>query len=97
MTLFGATPRSIMANLATRGDLALALGVMAIIVVLILPLPLFLLDFSLAISITFSVLVLMTALLHPEAAGIQRFSDSAPDRHHAAAGAEPRIDTSDPG
>ncbi|MBX3492293.1 MAG: flagellar biosynthesis protein FlhA [Parvibaculum sp.] len=62
MTLFGATPRSIMANLATRGDLALALGVMAIIVVLILPLPAFLLDFSLAISITFSVLVLMTAL-----------------------------------
>ncbi|PKQ06695.1 MAG: hypothetical protein CVT72_05710, partial [Alphaproteobacteria bacterium HGW-Alphaproteobacteria-11] len=55
MTLFGATPRSIMANLATRGDLALALGVMAIIVVLILPLPAFLLDFSLAISITFSV------------------------------------------
>ncbi|MEQ8281343.1 MAG: flagellar biosynthesis protein FlhA [Parvibaculum sp.] len=62
MTLFGATPRSIMANLATRGDLALAFGVMAIIVVLILPLPAFLLDFSLAISITFSVLVLMTAL-----------------------------------
>ncbi|WP_293339957.1 flagellar biosynthesis protein FlhA [Parvibaculum sp.] len=56
------TPGSLMAGLAKRGDLALALGVMAIIVVLILPLPAFLLDFSLAISITFSVLVLMTAL-----------------------------------
>ncbi|MGB5948067.1 MAG: flagellar biosynthesis protein FlhA [Parvibaculum sp.] len=49
-------------NLAKRGDLALAVGVMTIIVVLILPMPAFLLDFSLAISITFSVLVLMTAL-----------------------------------
>ena len=58
----GMTPRSLMADLAKRGDLALAFGVMAIIVVLILPLPAFLLDFSLAISITFSVLVLMTAL-----------------------------------
>ncbi len=58
----GMTPGSLMADLAKRGDLALALGVMAIIVVLILPLPAFLLDFSLAISITFSVLVLMTAL-----------------------------------
>ena len=58
----GMTPGSLMAGLAKRGDLALALGVMAIIVVLILPLPAFLLDFSLAISITFSVLVLMTAL-----------------------------------
>lgn len=60
--LSGMTPGSLMADLAKRGDLALALGVMAIIVVLILPLPAFLLDFSLAISITFSVLVLMTAL-----------------------------------
>lgn len=58
----GMTPRGLMADLAKRGDLALAFGVMAIIVVLILPLPAFLLDFSLAISITFSVLVLMTAL-----------------------------------
>ncbi|MDZ4380165.1 MAG: flagellar biosynthesis protein FlhA [Parvibaculum sp.] len=56
------TPGSLLANLAKRGDLALAFGVMTIIVVLILPLPAFLLDFSLAISITFSVLVLMTAL-----------------------------------
>jgi len=60
--LSGMTPGSLMADVAKRGDLALALGVMAIIVVLILPLPAFLLDFSLAISITFSVLVLMTAL-----------------------------------
>tara|TARA_R110000824_G_scaffold401491_1_gene612488 strand:+ start:98775 stop:100913 length:2139 start_codon:yes stop_codon:yes gene_type:complete len=62
MNLFGITPGAVLADLAKRGDLALAFGVMAIIVVLILPLPAFLLDFSLAISITFSVLVLMTAL-----------------------------------
>jgi flagellar biosynthesis protein FlhA len=60
--LAGITPGSVMADVAKRGDLALALGVMTIIVVLILPLPAFLLDFSLAISITFAVLVLMTAL-----------------------------------
>jgi len=59
---FGMSASSIRSDLAKRGDLALALGIMAIIVVLILPLPAFLLDFSLAISITFSVLVLMTAL-----------------------------------
>ncbi|MDP1628805.1 flagellar biosynthesis protein FlhA [Parvibaculum sp.] len=60
--LAGITPGSLLADIAKRGDLALAFGVIAIIVVLILPLPAFLLDFSLAISITFSVLVLMTAL-----------------------------------
>ncbi|KAB7740863.1 flagellar biosynthesis protein FlhA [Parvibaculum sedimenti] len=58
----GLTPGGVLGNLAKRGDLALAAGVMTIIVVLILPMPAFLLDFSLAISITFSVLVLMTAL-----------------------------------
>ena len=58
----GLTPAGVLGNLAKRGDLALAAGVMTIIVVLILPMPAFLLDFSLAISITFSVLVLMTAL-----------------------------------
>src|SRR5690242_11685698 len=49
-------------DLAKRGDIALAVGIMAILVVLILPLPAILLDFSLAISITLSVLILMTAL-----------------------------------
>src|SRR5690349_22205607 len=49
-------------DLAKRGDIALAVGVMAILVVLILPLPAILLDFALAISITLSVLILMTAL-----------------------------------
>ena len=49
-------------QLARRGDIALALGVVAILVVLILPMPGWLLDFSLAISITFSVMVLMTCL-----------------------------------
>src|SRR4051812_5965784 len=51
-----------LADLAKRGDLALALGVLTILMVLILPLPAILLDFSLAISIILSVLILMTAL-----------------------------------
>src|SRR5947208_15625575 len=49
-------------DLAKRGDLALAIGVLTILMVLILPLPATLLDFSLAISVTFSVLILMVAL-----------------------------------
>src|SRR5437764_1389923 len=49
-------------DLAKRGDLALAVGVLTILMVLILPLPAILLDFSLAISIILSVLILMTAL-----------------------------------
>jgi flagellar biosynthesis protein FlhA len=49
-------------ELARRGDIALALGVMTILVVLIMPLPAFMLDIFLAVSIIFSVLILMTAL-----------------------------------
>ena len=49
-------------DLAKRGDLALAVGVLTILMVLILPLPPILLDFALAISIILSVLILMTAL-----------------------------------
>ena len=49
-------------DLAKRGDLALAVGVLTILMVLILPLPPVLLDFALAISIILSVLILMTAL-----------------------------------
>src|SRR3982751_5997641 len=49
-------------DLAKRGDLALALGVLTIRMVLILPLPAVLLDFSLAVSIVLSVLILMTSL-----------------------------------
>src|SRR5436305_1314049 len=49
-------------DIAKRGDLALAVGVLTILMVLILPLPAILLDFSLAISIILSVLILMTAL-----------------------------------
>jgi flagellar biosynthesis protein FlhA len=49
-------------DLAKRGDLALAVGVLTILMVLILPLPAILLDFALAISIILSVLILMTAL-----------------------------------
>src|SRR4051794_35219621 len=49
-------------DLAKRGDLALAIGVLTILMVLILPLPALLLDFALVISIILSVLILMTAL-----------------------------------
>src|SRR5438045_4312034 len=49
-------------DLAKRGDLALAIGVLTILMVLILPLPALLLDFALAFSIILSVLILMTAL-----------------------------------
>src|SRR3954452_24825111 len=49
-------------DLAKRGDLALALGVLTILMVLILPLPAVLLDMALAISITLSILILMTSL-----------------------------------
>src|SRR5947209_14133852 len=49
-------------DLAKRGDLALAIGVLTILMVLILPLPAILLDFALAISIILSVLILMTSL-----------------------------------
>jgi flagellar biosynthesis protein FlhA len=51
-----------LSDLAKRGDLALAIGVLTILMVLILPLPAILLDFSLAISIILSVLILMTSL-----------------------------------
>jgi flagellar biosynthesis protein FlhA len=49
-------------DLAKRGDIALAIGIMTILVVLILPLPSLLLDVFLAFSIILSVLILMTAL-----------------------------------
>ncbi|HWV42698.1 flagellar biosynthesis protein FlhA [Pseudorhodoplanes sp.] len=50
------------AQIARRGDLMLATGVLTILVVLILPLPPVILDVFLAVSITMSVLILMTAL-----------------------------------
>src|ERR1700741_2545415 len=49
-------------DLARRGDIALAIGIMTILVVLILPLPSVMLDLFLAFSIILSVLILMTAL-----------------------------------
>jgi len=52
----------VLAEIAKRGDIALALGLMGILVVLILPMPKWLLDASLALSFTFSVLILMTVL-----------------------------------
>ena len=53
---------NLLAALAKRSDIALALGLVCILVVLILPMPKWLLDFSLAISITFSVLILMIVM-----------------------------------
>jgi len=58
----GLTAGGMVGQIAKRGDLALAFGILAIIVVLILPLPALLLDFALALSITFSILILMTSL-----------------------------------
>src|SRR3954463_10771095 len=49
-------------DLAKRGDLALALGILTILVVLILPLPAVMLDLFLAFSIILSILILMTSL-----------------------------------
>ncbi|MBI1261036.1 MAG: flagellar biosynthesis protein FlhA [Rhizobiales bacterium] len=56
------TAGGVMGQIAKRGDLALAFGILTIVIVLILPLPSMLLDFALALSITFSVLILMTSL-----------------------------------
>ena len=58
----GLAALALVARLARRSDIALALGVIAILVVLILPVPPIMMDVLLAISITFSVLILMTAL-----------------------------------
>ncbi len=52
----------VLAKIAKRSDIALALGLVCILVVLILPMPKWLLDASLALSFTFSVLILMTVL-----------------------------------
>ncbi len=51
-----------LSQIAKRGDLLLAVGVLTILVVLILPLPPVILDLFLAVSIIISVLILMTAL-----------------------------------
>ena len=58
----GFSGTDILAQIAKRGDIALALGVVAILSVLILPMPTWLLDLTLGISIAFSVLILMTVL-----------------------------------
>ncbi len=52
----------LMANIANRSDIVMAVGVVMILTILFLPMPTWLLDISLAISFTFSVMVLMTAL-----------------------------------
>jgi flagellar biosynthesis protein FlhA len=56
------TNQNILAQLASRSDIILALAVMGIITVLIIPIPAILLDFALAFNITFSLVVLMTTL-----------------------------------
>jgi flagellar biosynthesis protein FlhA len=61
-TARGFSGTDILAQIAKRGDIALALGVVAILSVLILPMPTWLLDLTLGISIAFSVLILMTVL-----------------------------------
>ena len=53
---------AVLAKIAGRGDIMLALGVVMILVILILPMPKWALDVALAFSITFSVLILMTSL-----------------------------------
>jgi len=53
---------SLMAKIANRSDIIMAVGVVMILTILFLPMPTWLLDISLAISFTFSVMVLMTAL-----------------------------------
>ncbi|KAA5605724.1 flagellar biosynthesis protein FlhA [Roseospira marina] len=49
-------------EIAVRGEVGLAFGVVAILVVLIMPMPPWLLDIMLALSLTFSTLVLMTVI-----------------------------------
>ncbi|MEW5687412.1 MAG: flagellar biosynthesis protein FlhA [Pseudomonadota bacterium] len=47
----------------TRGEVAMAVGIVGIIVLLILPIPSFMLDMLLSVSIAASVLILMTSIL----------------------------------
>ncbi|TVR96692.1 MAG: flagellar biosynthesis protein FlhA [Rhodospirillales bacterium] len=54
--------RAVVAAIAGRSDIFLALGVTALLVVLILPMPRGILDISLAFSVTLAVVILMTAL-----------------------------------
>ena len=58
----GFSGTDVLAQIAKRGDIALALGVVGILSVLILPMPTWLLDLTLGVSIAFSVLILMTVL-----------------------------------
>ena len=79
-----------------RGDLALAFGVLTILVVLILPLPSVVLDLFLAISITLSILILMTSLFIQAPLEFSSFPTVLLICDHAAAVAQPRLDTADP-
>ncbi len=54
--------QNVLAQLASRSDIILAVAVMGIITVLIIPIPAMMLDFALAFNITFSLVVLMTTL-----------------------------------
>ena len=84
--------------LRSRGDMALAIGVMAILVGADPA------DADIAarhprsaLSITFSVLILMTALFIQKPLEFQLLPDHAADRHDAAPVAQPRLDAPDPG
>ena len=56
------TQNNLLAQLSSRSDIILALGVVAIIGVLVIPIPPALLDFALAFNITFSLVILLTTL-----------------------------------
>lgn len=58
----GGGTRAKLVQVASRGDLMFAAGVIMILVVLIMPLPPWLLDVMLAFSITLAVLILMTTI-----------------------------------
>lgn len=54
--------KTLIEQLSSRSDIALAVGVVGIICVLVIPIPTVLLDFALAFNITFSLIVLLTTL-----------------------------------
>ncbi len=54
--------KSLIELIASRSDIALAVGVIGIISVLVIPIPTVILDFALAFNITFSLIVLLTTL-----------------------------------
>jgi flagellar biosynthesis protein FlhA len=79
-----------------NGEIALAFGILAILVVLLLPLPAWLLDVCLSFSITFAILILMTSIFIRKPLEFSSFPTGAADFHHAARGAQSRVDAAYP-